>query len=415
MHATVNREVLNKIFSRDINKSMAESMERYKMVRTATLKYDIDVVKRANQIILSKVLSNTDTVAAPVNWFYGLLTNLSTVKDSAVKGRMIWHAVANAVPSYCHIGGSNSMSRTLLDDIKEGLDLDTIKAKFDDKMDPMKHMRPQAAPSTGNIQRADQIFAELGITEESLKRRYACIDDLKLLWEPVKVEEESKPKDAGIFGHLKDSAKDAKKSHINFDSIDRGSMTWVKFRDTILPLATSMKIKLANVSAAGLISTFLTAMYPESAPIFKWDKLGDRNTVSMFLHENIGIRLDYFNIKPETFIDVTGICYDPIMWKDATTKDSSGVNFIIKDAKNTITLETEGCGNAIFPSTLIHQLHEIRSTIAAYSDKDDIIDTNVGYVCACRFQNNVNMGGVITLLVETDTLGTIECRIDRWD
>lgn len=389
------------------NEIEAEYLEKFKTVMNALKEYTPNTVTTAINIIDNDALFAGDKVLGVAKWFNKVITMWYSNLPSATKTRLLWREVAMAPTGYCHI--KSSMIGTLLDDIQDdSMDLDAIRRRFADKMDPLKYMRPQAAPAEANIKRAEEIFAKLGL-EKSLDRRFATIDDIDVkLWESKKEEE---PRQEGVlFGHLK--AKDAinNNNRALLDGLPFKRMTWDRFRQDILPNAVSIEAKL-DYSRMNF-STFLTQTNDDAAPILKWDKVDKRNPVSFYLYRN-GSTCTSKNIAPG-FNEIVAICYDPVAWYSDKPYDipGNGANFIVKGARD-LTGETGNVGIALFPEDLIPELHEVRSTIEAYSRSARITLSSDGTGCVA-LKMPKDFAYDIKLRVKMDDGRTLNIMLDRW-
>lgn len=413
MSVQINRRLFTNyhvgVYGKNCGQMMSASVHDYITLRNAIKDYDISVVTEAMKLINSGALYRSDKVRDACNAFNGLLEDIKG-ETPKIKSNKIWYYIANATDArYLHI--KSSVLGTLFDDIKNGVEMDTIISKFNDKMDPMHYQRPQAAPSTGNINRAEQLFAELGFTNKSLERRFASVDDLETIWKPCVCEEDDTEKQSSVFGRLKNQAKDALKiSKTDGIVVDRGSMTWNKFCTEILPYAKKLRIRNGRSIPTPIIATFLTAVYPDDKCIFRYG-----NHVSYYMYNNAPIIS--FGIKDDA--EIVAISYDPELWgkkDDMINGDTDGVTLVLKGAKDCQRIENNKvAGTGIFPEDLIPEFREIRSTIAAYSSTDYIQDSGVGYATGVRLQRGINYNHMIRLIVETDTMGTLSVNIDRWE
>lgn len=391
------------------NKKMAQSVSDFENVSRALSVYSIDVVETANTLICSGALYRSGNIKNTCKLFLALLKNTSEAGNSDLKRNMIWHYVTNS--SATHI--RSSVLGTLLDDIKEGLPQKDIISRFNSKMDPLAYQRPQAAPSTGNIKRADQLFKELGITAKSLKRRYATLDDLEdVIWTPRVKKDEPTVDNSSIFGDLLKDAKDAPKTTKLEKPIDRGTMTWNKFYAEILPHATNIGVVLNDAMALSF-ATFVTAEYPDEPCIFRHG-----NNVTHYMYQTGRASMFFAPGILVITARVNAICYDAAYWaKELPGEGNYGVNLILEGAKDYHRKDSANItgGSAIFPETLIPSLHEVRSTIAQYSEKDNIAGFENAGATGLRIQRGIDYSKCIKLIVKTDTMGILSMYIDRWE
>lgn len=129
------------------------------------------------------------------------------------------------------------MIGTLLDDIEDGLSLEDVKSRFAEKMNPTQYQRPKAAPSAGNVAQAERIVEKLGIAN-SLKRRYARLDEIQTIWRPIPVKKAGGVS-AGVFARV--ATKEQQRESPNAMSGPTVTITWEKFRRTVLGSARKIE------------------------------------------------------------------------------------------------------------------------------------------------------------------------------
>lgn len=321
-------------------------------------------------------------------------------RNSTTQNNLIWRMIAFAPAGFCH--PRNSMISALLDDIVSGMDFNDVKRRFDSKMNPTIYQRPQSAPSAGNIAQAEKIIAKSGVAE-SLKRRFARIEEIKTIWLPKKIEEESKSN--GVFGHLKPKGA-AQKTKIN---IPVTAITWDKFNRTVLPTAERIEF-LVPIGSANYCA-FVTAENPDAPPILQWDSVEERNPFSIYVYTS-GSSAANWGLIAGKFFDVTGVAFQPSMWvKGSFTHQGESVIFIIKGARDSGS-KTNGSGNALFPEILRSEFHEIRSTIEAYSRNEKLSGYEESSACGIRLVKNETNSSVFRVTVGNTKLSY---KIDRWD
>lgn len=376
---------------------MAEKTEDFKMLIDSLELYDIQTIKTAVLLLKTDSLYRSEKCLGIAEWFMKLYLSISDVKNINKKINIIWKAVSEAPIGFCHI--RSSMIGTLLDDIKSGLSEKEIGRRFKEKMNPTQYQRPQVGPNVGNILQAEKIIKELGL-ERSLHRRFAKLEELNLIWKPKK-EEELKDK-SGVFSHLLPK-KDTIGKYTVMNSI---TITWDKFYRIILPDA--INIEFANTALTKVsYGAIVTAKYDDAPPIIRWDKLEQRNPFSYYMYYK-GSSSAEWNLTDD-YIQVTGICYDPAAWYSDTA--SKNIFFILKGAKD--LKYKQGCGNALFPETLIPELREIRSTIEKFSQNEVFDNIDESSACGIILQNSFLIP-IYKFRVTTD-LGTAIYVIDRID
>src|SRR5690348_266159 len=191
-------KTLHRSIAQTPGQAMAEKREDRGTVLRALAEFTRDQLATAVKILSADALYRSEKVLGAAEWLHKLQDSRASAKDKAERENLTWLAVATAPAGFCH--PRSSMIGTLLEDIAAGLPLDEISRKFAAKMHPLRYQRPQALPSAGNIQQAEELVAKLGIAA-SLRRRYARLDEIKALWRPALAEEA--PAAGGVFAHLK--------------------------------------------------------------------------------------------------------------------------------------------------------------------------------------------------------------------
>ena len=377
---------------------IAEKSEDYKTLISAINKYPIEAVNQAITLLKTDSLYRSEKCLGVAEWFRDLHSKISCVSDNRKKNNVIWQSVALAPPGFCHI--NSSMIGTLLDDIVDGLSFESVSIRFAEKMNPLQYQRPQAKPTVGNILQAEKIIEKLGI-EKSLHRRFAKLDELNLLWEPVENQEIKETK-RGVFSHLLTKNKVSKDIEIPPISI-----TWEKFFRTVLPLAKDIQYLVK--SGKKNYSAILTAEFDDAPPIIQWDTDCQRNPFSQYVYTS-GSSYEEWNLT-EGYCKVTGICYQPSMWNGDFRHHGKAVHFILKDAKD-IHYVNGGVGNALFPEILKSELFEIRATIEAYSKEEKVSGYSNSSACGIKLQSGSEWDEIFKVITDT---GTVLYKIDRWD
>jgi hypothetical protein len=378
-----------------INEVTAEKKADYTILMNGLVEYPLEAVEQAVTLLKSESLYRSEKTLGVAEWFRDLRVKRAGTKNGKIKENLTWLAVATAPPGYVHV--KSSMIGTLLDDIVAGLPFESVSRRFAEKMHPLQYQRPQAAPTSGNIERAEKIVEKLGI-QKSLVRRFARLDEIPTIWKPV--EEVNPENGSGVFSHLK--AKD--KKEVPKMELPTKTMTWVKFLDTVLPTAKSIEFYVKSVDN---FSAILTAQHEDAPPILQWDSEERRNPFSQYVY-NMGSGCNSWNLAIG-YCKVTGVCYQPSMWQDGFDHQSKSVFFLLDGAKDT---RYKTSGNAIFPETLKVELREIRSTIEAYSQSAEIYGYEAASACGVRLQYGSTWDVRVRVASEA---GVATYKLDRWD
>ncbi len=385
MHA-----ILPKVFEErlhTVHEAVAEKKADFILLKQSMGEYPIEAINQALLLLRTDALYRSEKVLGVAEWFKSLHDACKAQKNGKLRDNLIWRAVALAPPGYCHL--KNTMIGTLLDDIVAGMPIEDVSRRFAAKMHPLQYQRPQAAPTAGNIERAEAIVAKLGI-ERSLIRRFARLDEVQAVWRPRECQPDHK---SGVFSHLAPKGKALIKTDAPMVTI-----TWKKFAETVLPDALSMELV---VPYRGNFMAVLTAEHMDAPPIIQWDSPECRNPFSWYQYHAGSYACDW-GIS-EGWCKVTAICLRPSMWQDGCDHQGNGAMFLLEGAKDS----RKGQGNALFPEILKADLREVRSTIEAYSHSAEIQGYENASACGIGYEGS-------TVRVTND-LGIAVYKIDRWD
>lgn len=405
MHVDVPKKIIYKNKLKTAFQEAAEKKEDFRMLMRAIQNYKLSTVETAVNLLRSDTLYRGEKTLGIAEWFLEVkqLFEIHKKPSSVNVTNLIWVKVATAPAGFCHI--SSSMIGTLLDDIEAGYKYEDIKRRFDEKMNPLKYQRPQTAPSVGNVRRAEEIIAKLGL-ENSLKRRYARLDELPTLgiWKPRSIVDEFVS--TGIFAGIKTKESLQKKDPVIVPRATK--MTWEKFHRTVLPLAKKIELKTRSKYSNDSYAAIVTAEYPDAPPIILWDDVSLRNPFSWYLYSG-GSPVSRWNLKEDTYVEVTRIEYQPNMWYEGYNYEGKGVFFILKGCK-----DINGSSSlALFPEVLRRELREVRSTIEAYSRMHKLAGKDEASACGILLQDSTSEWNC-RLRVTTD-VGVSEYILDRWD
>jgi len=366
---------------------MAEKRSDFILLKTSMKEYPINAINQVLLLLKADALYRSEKVLGIAKWFKALHDATSTEKNCKIRDNLLWRAVALAPPGYCHV--KNTMIGTLLDDIVAGMSLEDASRRFAAKMHPLQYQRPQAAPSAGNLARAEEIVAKLGI-EKSLDRRFARLNEVQAIWRPLDQQPETKN---GVFSHLKQKGK----AEIQSDA-PHVIITFKKFVEIVLPDALRMDLM---VPYRGNFMAMLTAEHMDAPPIIQWDSIEQRNPFSWYLYHAGSYARDW-GIS-EGWQKVTVICLSPSLWQEGSAHQGNGAIFLLEGAKDS----KKNQGNALFPEILKADLREVRSVIEAYSKHAEILGYEEASACGIGYEN--------TIVRVISKLGTAIYKIDRWD
>jgi hypothetical protein len=363
--------------------AMAAAKENFRTVAAALGEFTAPMLDEALRLLQADALARSERFVGPVKW----LRQLHDRPKGRAGENIMWLAIATAPEGYCH--PKASVIGPLLDDIVTGLPFDEIKARFEAKVHPLMYQRPQAAPTAGNIKAAEAIFEKMGLAP-SLERRFARLEELETIWLPAVVNE---PKPKGTFGHLKAKNTDVVRA-VEMPAL---TMTWDKFRRTILSAAERIELQVPSV---GRFIGMTTAVHADAPLLFKWD-----NPVAWFCYP-MGSPAQQWGLRPG-FANVVAVAPLPTLWGPSPKPHlGEGVVMVLENC-----MDGKDAGNALFPECLRDDLHAVRSTIEAYS-RGAKISKGEGQV-ACGYDlRKPNAEAVLRVCVSGSWT---TYRIDRWD
>lgn len=341
----------------------AEKTQDFEMLKRALGEFSLNTARQAVAITAGDALYRSEKVEGVAKWFKALLENASTIqgkRNAGYRDAIIWRAVAAAPPGYCHI--RSTMIGTLLEDLQAGLPFEDVKRKFGAKMNPLQYMRPTAPPTAGNIAQAEKLFTELKATG-ALERRFARLEDVEKLWIPRPAKSAPRGLEpvytihgglSGTFGHLAPKAPKTKPPVTS--TAPAQTMTWAKFRDTILPHAEEIEFLVPNGAAA--YTAMVTAMNRYAPNLLQWD-----NPVSHYVYVN-GSEPRKWNLSGGTFTKVNAVVLRSWMWgaHDNHTHHGKGVVFTLAGCRDVDYVASGG----MFPEQMKSEYHPVRRTLEAH-------------------------------------------------
>ena len=261
--AKLPRVMINTSRLKKASQVSAEKAEDYGMLKRALEKYTMPQIEQALNLLESGSLYRGSSYVAMCKWFKETKEKISSINDQSQHTNMIWKYAATAPNGFTHISGS--MLVTLLDYIVDGDDFETIKRKFETNMSAENYRRSQSAPTQRAVESAEKLIEKLGLAD-SLRRRYAKLDELpenEFIWKS-KTEKKEEVK-SGVFAGVQTKTVDSNETK---SVIPQVTMTWDKFRKTILPTADKLEVKVDGTTH---LMGMVTAAVPESENIMNWD------------------------------------------------------------------------------------------------------------------------------------------------
>jgi hypothetical protein len=371
--------------------AMAEKREDWKTVSRALSEFSLPLLDQALELLRSDALYRSEKVLGPVQWLRDLKAATEESRNNRVRRNLIWRAIATAPAGFCH--PRSSVAGTLLEDLGRG-DFEFAARRFKAKMHPLQYQRPQAAPSTGQVEAAEKLVEKLGIAR-SLERRFARLDEIQTFWTP-RDEEADAPRD-GVFGHLKPGAKREQVT------VPAKPITWEKFEATVLPGAKCIEVLAPGY---GNYCAFLTALHDDAPPIHQWDSEERRNPFSLYVYHG-GSGAAQWGIVPG-WAEVAALSRRPCQWQEGFGHHSKGVLLVLRGCVDS----QENQGNALFPETLRSELHGARPVIEAYSRAAKIHGRDQASACGLMVSSETRN---VSVRVHGNAGVVSSYTIDRWE
>ena len=356
----------------------ASCVELSQMLDKILTKYKESTVITAAELLVENKLPGAENHKLAIQWLQSLIKKqpLINVPGDVERHNMLCLIAADSFVGCIHQLRSGALS-TLLDDIEEGLPYATFKGKWSATVDPLAYMRPSAAPSAGNIAAAERLFAELGITEHDLARRFLLMKDVPQ--EAFMYHDFNKPlaaKPIGVFSSLVPKSSSLP-SAPDDPSIPPSSLTFASFVNTVVPSAKTIEYELSSYPTLHFSITGL----PGTKPLMQWHS--STNLVSHYTY-HWPLAATKHNLKAG-WVTVAAIIPAAELWEGMpATRTLPLSDELVGEGESgskrykhghrgwsyLLCLEgaRDGCEEScLFPQSMKKEFHGVRSTIEAYS------------------------------------------------
>ncbi|SPP30753.1 hypothetical protein [Brochothrix thermosphacta] len=259
---------INQSVWKKANQLMIESQKDFEQLSAALNTYRTESVATIKALILSDVLYRGGRFSDMISWFNQVILHVENETDLEVIRHLTWLYVAEAKSGYCDI--KKSVVGALIADYEFGIPIETIIQRYNEKLDPANYMRIRKKPSEEEVIKAEELVGKLGITD-SLKRRYAKLEDIPtFMWR-------SRYSDNGnVFSKIITQSRPFEIPRLR---VPIKTMTWKKFKETVLPKATNIEAKVENTSR---LMGLVTESISNSKPLFQWN-----NAFSWYYHGGV--------------------------------------------------------------------------------------------------------------------------------
>ena len=152
--------------------------------------YSLNTVRQATQMLERDMLPHADNHKAAARWLLDLLENDKVKRNDPAANSMARYNLGYRYAASAFVGCisqlKNGVLSKLLDAIDSNQSWNAISLQWEQLTEPTKYLRPQVAPTQGNIDASERLFASLGITEADLQRRFLVFDDIPqdcIMWQ----------------------------------------------------------------------------------------------------------------------------------------------------------------------------------------------------------------------------------------
>ena len=351
---------------------------------------DKETVEHAAYLLLEDKLPYSDKHKGAIRWLQDLYEpDRFSGKDEASRRNLLFYFAARSFIG-CINSLRNGMTSELLEMIRCGTDPEEIRATWSSLAGPLTYMRPTAAPKAGNITAAENLLTELKLTENDMRRAFLTIDQIP---PSAFLYRSSKPapiSTSGIFASVIPRGNSyltgEKVSNTNLDDMSAASITFARFVSEVLPTAQKIEYKLPWED---YFCFFITGL-PDTAPLMQWHT--PTNLASWYV--NISSRNATRYKLAAGWVQVPYIVSFPHMWRHLPLSESSVAENTKHPASSGTLPPPEAMSSfkhkqhgirylvglegvteenvrslSLFPSVLKSEMHGVRATIEAYSNK----------------------------------------------
>ncbi|UYA98991.1 hypothetical protein P9A54_gp06 [Xanthomonas phage vB_Xar_IVIA-DoCa10] len=374
----------------------AEQRENRRHLHRALSEFTLGDLERARDLLLTGGLNQGDKTAKMAEFLIEAKRSMAHISGGEAVNRRLWFRVAMAAKGWCT--PRSSVLGALIDDIRSGASVESIRRNHNKRADPLTYQRAQAAPTAGNVARAERLFEQMGLAR-SLERRPARADEVVFDWTPQVTD--APQSSGGIFSHL--LAQDRLKTERALLNVQAERITYARFARDVLPRALEIE---AVVPHQGNFCAITTAVHPDAPPILQWDSLECRNPFAWYVYHQ-GSPASNWGLRSGR-VKVVGVTKQPSQWNgDRFSHHGRSVIFLLEGAA-----DQRNASLALFPECLRGELHEVRATLEAHSRSTKLARLRPGVQHAAGLR--VDDRTPLEVLVRTSG-GVARYQLDRMD
>lgn len=330
---------------------MAAMKERFITVRLALESVATFQLEKARAILAADEINRSEKFTGPLEWLTGRHGEYYQYPNRAPRMRdnRLWRAIAEAPEGFCHPRAS--VLWPLFEDIKAREPFDVIRGKFNAMVHGLAYQRSKADPAAQTIERAEKLFADLGLAR-ALERRFARLDEVETIWTHRRSAMPRPAAGSGVFGRVK-PAEGMLRPPPSRPEVPLQTLTWRKFTETVLPVAEAVDF---DAPAFGNYQAMTTAVYPDAPQLLKWP-----NPFGHYVY-NGGSSAASWSLTPG-WRRVLAISLRGNLWGPTPAPHHGiGATLILEGAA-----DTQRHHLCLFPETVRDELHEVRSVIEAFA------------------------------------------------
>jgi hypothetical protein len=362
-----------------------------------------EIIAKVSHLVLTDQLPYATSHKAPLEWLQSTAEKLAAQQLDTVQRKNLVTRYSREAFVGCLSSLRGGLLGYLFECVREGQTFEALKQNWESKAGPTVYLRPTAAPSVGNIQTAERVFANMGYSEEDLKRVFLTLDEVPrsgILWPPAATttldgqsEENAPPpysptteatptpepalKPRGIFSSLlpiRDSIPIPKIPP--YASAPIKDVTFRHFALRILPTASKIHVLPTTPKTHAY---FFTRGLQDSKPLFAFHNEGSHTASWYTWGEPAPLSTAHLEQK---YTLVKSIITFPHMWDFISPLDAldsekceafkfkrHGIRylFVLEGVKDMRPAEL-----GLFPTLLKSEFHGVRGTIEAFSRKGRI-------------------------------------------
>lgn len=337
---------------------MAAMKERFITVRLALESVATFQLEKARAILAADEINRSEKFTGPLEWlaerhgeYYQHPNRAPRMRDNR-----LWRAIAEAPEGFCHPRAS--VLWPLFEDIKAREPFDVVRGKFNAMVHGLAYQRSKADPAAQTIERAEKLFADLGLAR-ALERRFARLDEVETIWthrRSAMPERKGRGQHAWagrVFARVQAANPEVLPPPPSRAEVPLQTLTWRKFTETVLPVAEAVDF---DAPAFGNYQAMTTAVYPDAPQLLKWP-----NPFGHYVY-NGGSSAASWSLTPG-WRRVLAISLRGNLWGPTPAPHHGiGATLILEGAA-----DTQRHHLCLFPETVRDELHEVRSVIEAFA------------------------------------------------